>query len=202
MCGRYKLNARFEDVQKYFDLIDGDTEFEPRDEIFPGTDIFVVKRGRVPTNVFWTITERDSKGVLRRVINAKSETAHVVPMFRDALRNGRILIPATGFYEWKELPDKRKEKYAFEYADPLFAFAGIARKCEVGGKERECGVILTTEANNVVREIHTKNRMPVILRREDYEKWLDPETPLDDLKSIMQPVHDDEIKAYQVEKSK
>lgn len=198
MCGRYKLSARFEDVQKHFDLIDGQAEYQPRDEIFPGTDIFVVKRGRIPSNVFWTITERDSKGVLRRVINAKSETAHFVPMFRDAFRNGRILIPATGFYEWKELPDKRKEKYEFEYAEPLFAIAGIARECEVKGKEHECGVILTTEGNNVVREIHKKNRMPVILRKEDYDKWLDPATPLDELKRIMQPVPDDEITANPV----
>ncbi|HMS08900.1 MAG TPA: SOS response-associated peptidase family protein, partial [Pyrinomonadaceae bacterium] len=79
--------------------------------------------------------------------------------------------------------------------EPLFAFAGIARECEIKGETRECGVILTTEANEVVRPIHAKNRMPVILHKYDYEKWLDPETPPAELKKIMQPLPNEEIRA-------
>ncbi|MCA1589050.1 MAG: hypothetical protein LC730_03775 [Acidobacteria bacterium] len=37
------------------------------------------------------------------------------------------------FYEWKELADKKKEKYAFGFDEPLFAFAGILRECEIKG---------------------------------------------------------------------
>jgi putative SOS response-associated peptidase YedK len=120
-------------------------------------------------------------------------------MFRDAFRNGRVLIPATGFYEWKELGAKKKAKYEFEFDEPLFAFAGIARECEIRGEKRNCGVILTTEANEVVRPIHAKNRMPVILHKYDYEKWLDPQTPFNELRRMMRPIPNEEIAAYPVD---
>ena len=67
---------------------------------------------------------------------------------------------------------------------------------------RNCGVILTTEANDVVRPIHAKNRMPVILHRYDYDKWLDPETPMSELKRLMQPLKNEEIRAVPVAESK
>ena len=195
MCGRYKLSAVHKDVQKHFDLIDADFEIQSREEIFPGTDILVVDRNRRPEMIHWTIEDRDNTGTLRKVINAKSETVSFVQMFKEAFKNGRVLIPATGFYEWKELGDKSKEKYEFEFDEPLFAFAGIARECEIKGEPQECGVILTTEANDVVRPIHIKNRMPVILHKYDYEKWLDPDTPMEELKRIMRPVPNEEIAA-------
>ena len=133
MCGRYKLSAVHKDVQKHFDLIDADFEIQSREEIFPGTDILVVDRNRRPEMIHWTIEDRDNKGTLRKVINAKSETVSFVQMFKEAFKNGRVLIPATGFYEWKELGDKSKEKYEFEFDEPLFAFACIARECEIKG---------------------------------------------------------------------
>ncbi|MBK9165126.1 MAG: SOS response-associated peptidase [Acidobacteria bacterium] len=186
-------------MQKHFDLIDGRFVHEPQQEIFPGTEILAINREHRANRIFWTIEDRDYKGVMRKVINAKSETVHFVPMFREAFKTGRVLIPATGFFEWQEIPDKRKEKYEFEFDEPLFAFAGISRECEIKGEARECGVILTTEANDVVRPIHAKNRMPVILHKYDYEKWLDPETPSSELKKIMQPLPNEEIRAKPAE---
>lgn len=196
MCGRYKLSAIHKDVQKHFDLIDGKFDHEPNDEIFPGEDILAVTRDRRAEKIFWTIDDFDNAGNRRKVINAKSETITRVNMFKDAFREGRVLIPATGFYEWKDLSErKKKEKYEFEFDEPLFAFAGISRECEIKGEPRNCGVILTTEANDVVRPIHTKHRMPVILHKYDYEKWLDPETPFAELRRIMQPVPNEELRA-------
>ena len=90
---------------------------------------------------------------------------------------------------------KQKEKYEFEFDEPLFAFAGIARECDMKDGPRNCGVILTTEANDVVRPIHAKNRMPVILHKYDYDKWLDPATPLDEVKRLLKPIENDEIRA-------
>ena len=198
MCGRYKQNAAHADVIKHFELVDVGFEIKPRNEIFPGTDILAVDRGHHAEMIHWTIEDCDHKGVWRKVINAKSETVHFVSMFKDAFRDGRVLIPATGFYEWKENKDKSKDKYEFEFDEPLFAFAGIARPCEIKGEQRTCGVILTTEANDVVRPIHIKNRMPVILHKYDYEKWLDPATSPDELKRILRPLPNEEITAHPV----
>lgn len=200
MCGRYKQNAAHADVVKHFQLIDAGFEIKPRNEIFPGTDILAVDLEHRPEMIHWTIEDCDKRGVTRKVINAKSETVQLVKMFRDAFRESRVLIPATGFYEWKELADKQKEKYEFEFDEPLFAFAGIARPCEIKGEERTCGVILTTEANDVVRPIHAKNRMPVILHKYDYEKWLDPRTPPEELERLMRPIPNGEITARSLDR--
>lgn len=200
MCGRYKQNAAHADVVKHFQLIDAGFEIKPRNEVFPGTDILAVDLEHRPEMIHWTIEDCDNRGVTRKVINAKSETVQLVKMFRDAFRESRVLIPATGFYEWKELADKQKEKYEFEFDEPLFAFAGIARPCEIKGEERTCGVILTTEANDVVRPIHAKNRMPVILHKYDYEKWLDPRTPPEELERLMRPIPNGEITARSLDR--
>lgn len=200
MCGRYKQNAAHADVVKHFQLIDAGFEIKPRNEIFPGTDILAVDLEHRPEMIHWTIEDCDNRGVTRKVINAKSETVQLVKMFRDAFRESRVLIPATGFFEWKELADKQKEKYEFEFDEPLFAFAGIARPCEIKGEERNCGVILTTEANDVVRPIHAKNRMPVILHKYDYEKWLDPRTPPEELERLMRPIPNGEITARSLDR--
>jgi putative SOS response-associated peptidase YedK len=199
MCGRYKLSARHEDVQKHFDLIDGNFVYEPQQEIFPGTNILSIDHNRRAEQIYWTIEDCDNRGITRKVINAKSETITFVDMFKDAFRNGRVLIPASSFYEWKELHDKKKARYEFELDEPLFAFAGIARECSIKGETATCGAILTTEANDVVRPIHAKNRMPVIVHKYDYEKWLDPSTSMSELKRIMRPVPNDEIRAQEVD---
>ena len=109
-------------------------------------------------------------------INAVAETAAEKPAFREAMRRRRCLIPADGFYEWKQTGPRQKQPYSIGMADDgLFAFAGLWdqwRDAGGGGRVIESCTILTTEANPLLREIHP--RMPVILKPEDYDRWLDP----------------------------
>jgi putative SOS response-associated peptidase YedK len=206
MCGRYSMKADYQKFRKkfaflqdhYFDI----HGYKVRPEIFPGTEILAINNEHEAEDLWWTVEDCTADGRMIKAINAKSETVGKVKMFKDAFKNNRVLIPATGFFEWKELPDKKKEKYEFTFQEPLFAFAGIARECEIKGSPRQCGVILTTSANDVVRPIHAKNRMPVILHEYDYEKWLDPATPPDELERIMQPLLNEEIEAKPVEAGK
>ena len=103
--------------------------------------------------------ERDS-GL---IINARVETAAEKPMFREAVAEHRCLIPASGFYEW----DAGKNKFRFtDRNGNLLCFAGIFTRQENEGRF----VILTTGANTSMQGVH--DRMPLILRPEDYEKWL------------------------------
>jgi putative SOS response-associated peptidase YedK len=107
------------------------------------------------------------------MINARSETAHEKPAFRDALRSRRCIIPADGFYEWVRTA-KAKQPYCFEVNDgELFAFAGLwdGWKDPNGNWLKTCS-ILTTTPNAVTSAIH--DRMPVILNRDGYDLWLDP----------------------------
>ena len=193
MCGRYVLKALKDDIIKHFNLIDGLDYFDIhgyklRDEVFPGEWITAINNDNRPEDIWWTIEDKDNAGVERRAINAKAETVTKVHMFADAFRNDRVLIPATGFFEW----DARKCRQLFTFDEPLFAFGGIARDCEIKGETRRCGVIMTTDANDVVRPIHTKGRMPVVIHKYDYSSWLDSETSFNDLRRLMQPLANDE----------
>jgi putative SOS response-associated peptidase YedK len=78
-------------------------------------------------------------------------------MFAEAFRNDRVLIPATGFFEW----DRGKCRHLFTFDEPLFAFGGLARDCEIKGETRRCGVIMTTDANDVVVRSMRKGACPL-----------------------------------------
>lgn len=132
----------------------------------PVRDLSLMKWGLVPS---WS---KDSSAAAS-MINARSETAHKKPAFRDALKLRRCLIPADGFYEWKQTASS-KQPYCFEVSDgELFAFAGLWEgwKDSNGNWLKTCS-ILTTTPNALTSAVH--DRMPVILDSMDYDLWLDP----------------------------
>lgn len=109
-------------------------------------------------------------------LNAKIETLREVPSFKNILTQ-RCLIPVTGFYEWKHLDKKGKhlEKYLITVEDSeIFCFAGLWNKCAnpETGNMIETYSIITTEANELMATIHSKNRMPVILKPDLEMDWL------------------------------
>lgn len=185
MCGRYHLRAKREDILKHFDLIESFDIHGPvnRSEIFPGTAIYSIDSDRHVRERHWTIVEPDNYGKTQRVINARSETVTKVKMFRDYFDANRCLIPATGFFEW----DTAKGRHDFTFDDEIIAFGGIARPSVIKNIEADCAVIMTVKGNDVIRPIHIKDRMPLIIRRQDYASWLDPETDFVDLRRMMQP---------------
>ena len=87
--------------------------------------------------------------------------------------SGRCLILADSFFEFTPQADpkaKRKHKWKFTLKDqPMFAIAGICRKDEKVG---EAVTMLTTEPGADVKPYH--NRQIVILKPEDFARWLDP----------------------------
>jgi putative SOS response-associated peptidase YedK len=82
-------------------------------------------------------------------------------------------VPADGFYEWKK-DGNTKQPYCFEVnGGDLFALAGLwDRWKNPQGEVIESCTILTTTPNSLLSDIH--DRMPVILRPDDYDLWLDP----------------------------
>lgn len=196
MCGRYERRALREDIIRYFNIVDGLDYFDihgykANPEVFPGEWMMAINKENRPEDIWWTIEDIDNSGVYRRAINAKAETVTKVNMFSEAFRTDRVLIPATGFFEW----DAKKQRHLFTFDEPLFAFGGIARDCKIKDETRRCGVILTTEANEIVSPIHTKGRMPVVIHKYDYAKWLDPDTPFSELRRMMLPMPGEETRA-------
>lgn len=198
MCGRYKMTADERALFEKFPYLHQDEYFDihgykKSPEIFPGTEILAINNRHKAEDIWWTIEDRDAKGIWRKAINAKAENLLWAEMFKDAFKTDRVLIPATGLFEWHQLPDKSKKKYEIWFDEPLFAFGGIARTCQIKNEEKRCGVIITTKPNSVFAEIHnSKQRQAVVIHGYDHEKWLDPETPLSELKRLMEPVSDAE----------
>ncbi len=117
---------------------------------------------------------KDPKGSLAP-INIRSETVMEKPMFRRAFARQRCLVLADGFYEWKR-EGSAKRPFFFSLNDSRpFAFAGLyeTRRGEGTAAPLVSCAIFTTEANEILRPIH--DRMPVILDRESYALWCDPE---------------------------
>jgi putative SOS response-associated peptidase YedK len=180
MCGRYRLSRRKQIIEEHFDAVSDAENWEPRFNIAPTQPVPVIRQNpseptRHLSQMRWGLIPSWSMdpSAAARMINARSETAHTLPAFREAMRYRRCLIPADGFYEWKRA-GKSKQPFCFEVQeDQLFAFAGLWEgwKDPSGTWIKTC-TILTTTANSVTSAVH--DRMPVILNPYDYDVWLDP----------------------------
>ncbi len=201
MCGRYSLEAKSKDIVEAFALSEA-IAIIPRYNIAPTQTAPVLRLDRESGAcrldvIKWGLTPRWAKGQ-RPIINARSETIDQKPSFRSAFRHRRCLVPATGFFEWQKL-GSAKQPFHIRLCDRgVFAFAGIWDRFESGdGGPVECFAILTTAPNRTMAPIH--NRMPVILDRAAYERWLDQEVEsAEPLADIMGSASDDLLEAYPV----
>jgi putative SOS response-associated peptidase YedK len=180
MCGRYTLQVSPAELAEIFAVLET-IEWSPRYNIAPtqtvaavrpaeqgsGRELALLKWGLIPS---WG---KDAK-IASSLINARADTVATKPAFRAALRKKRCLIPADGFYEWRAVPgQKTKQPYFIRVRDvPVFAFAGLWEHwINPQGTRMDTCTIITTDANELMRQIHT--RMPVILDPADYACWLD-----------------------------
>jgi putative SOS response-associated peptidase YedK len=139
-----------------------------------------------------------------RMINVRSEEAASKSAFRSALKRQRCLVPCTGFFEWKAVADEGSKKpkkqpyYIRRQDDGVFALAGLWERWHASdGALVESYSILTTKPNELVSSLH--DRMPVIVRRDDYDFWLDPNMQdAERLRSIFAPFPADDLVANPV----
>ncbi|HEV7998903.1 MAG TPA: SOS response-associated peptidase [Planctomycetaceae bacterium] len=177
MCGRFTLRTPAADLIEIFEVARS-FDLTPRYNIAPTQQVAAVRevqgaRELVPLRWGLLPAWSDAAGG-PPMINARSETAADRPAFRNAFRSRRCLIPADGFYEWRKTGGDAKQPYLITLRDELpFAFAGLWERCR-GPDEKvvESCTILTTDANDRLRELH--DRMPVILPPDHYGPWLDP----------------------------
>ncbi|HWT73355.1 MAG TPA: SOS response-associated peptidase [Mobilitalea sp.] len=166
MCGRY--NFTVEQSDEVLEILEKlNAKFQGKEartgEVFPTNlaPILIEEKKEIsPTLSVWGFPKFDGKGV---IINARSETAFEKKTFRDSLLNRRCIIPSTGFYEWDS--EKRKYLFRLEGTNALY-MAGLYM---YSGEEMRY-VILTTDANESMKEIH--NRMPLVILKEDIGTWI------------------------------
>jgi putative SOS response-associated peptidase YedK len=181
MCGRFVGFSALETLLKRFPIDEANVQVKPSYNIAPTQEVLSVARyegknhlvrfhwGLVP---FWA---KDTS-IGRRMINARSETVAKKPSFRTAFKNRRCLILADGFYEWGGEKGQKQPMYLTLPNGSPFAFAGLWETWDNQGKDSvpyRSATILTREASESVVPIH--NRMPVILKPDAYQFWLDRE---------------------------
>lgn len=130
------------------------------------------------------------------LINARAETIDVKPAFREACRQRRCLIPASGFYEWtKNKEGGRDPWFILPKNHEVIAFGGIWQEWIVEGKTQvtSCAIV-TCGANEALSAIH--HRMPVILEPENFGLWLGEEGL--GAANLMRPAANDLLRFYRV----
>jgi putative SOS response-associated peptidase YedK len=204
MCGRFGLTRPDKlDLQRYgIDEIPPQT---PRFNIPPSSDILVVRERKGVTEaemIRWGLVPSWAKdpSIGNRMANVRSDTALEKPTFRAAMQKRRCLIPADVFYEWQDVPgQKRRKPYAVALRDgEIFALGGIweAWRAKESGEWVITCAILTTEPNELLATIH--DRMPVMIRPEDYRAWIDPSVQMGDVSRLVAPFPAEEMRTWEI----
>jgi len=176
MCGRYLITSAPEAFRRLFGYPE-QPNFPPRYNVAPTQPVPIVRiveGKRQFALVRWGLIPPWVKDPRKftLLINARGESANEKPAFRNAMRRRRCLVPADGFYEWKN-EGGRKHPYCVRPRDggPI-AFAGLWETwMGPNGEEMETATIITTAANRELARLH--ERMPVIVPPEAFDLWLD-----------------------------
>lgn len=181
MCGRYARKSAQELLAEWFEMEleqmrqapptwnAAPQSFQPVVWLNPETgrrEMPLMRWGLIPS---WA---KDTRIGLS-TINARAEEAATKPAFRDALKKRRCLVPADAYYEWQKTGPKTRQPYAITLTggQPI-AFAGLWESWrKADGQPLETFTVLTIAANQRLAAIH--DRMPVIVERENYARWLD-----------------------------
>jgi putative SOS response-associated peptidase YedK len=123
--------------------------------------------------------DKDKRLFNSRRVSAKGQVIWKSPVWGEAIRKRRCLIPINAFYEWNQNQTKgRRDRYRVESLEPAMCLGGIF---EINTDGEMFLSICTTEANEKMAEIH--HRMPVIIDKKNSEAWLrsDNEQDIDQL---------------------
>ncbi|MGN6484246.1 MAG: SOS response-associated peptidase [Thermomicrobiales bacterium] len=204
MCGRLVRDETDEIAREYFtegQLALYFEQIEPGFNLAPGQALSVIVENRHGERelrkMHWGLRRPWSRLDSRAPSNARAETILALPTFRDLVARKRCLVPMTGYYEWQQRGG-RKIPYFITTDRPLCCFAGIydAWLLPDGEIAASYAIITTTPAESIA---HIHDRMPVILRPEDEDRWLsrsvrDARAMVD----LLKPYPSDRLKSWRV----
>ncbi|HEX4774945.1 MAG TPA: SOS response-associated peptidase [Candidatus Saccharimonadales bacterium] len=200
MCGRYTL-ADVDHLKQHYNLATVPKDLHKNFNVAPTQTMPVIsdsEDGRHIELMRWGIPRFVGPGKVRDVFNTRADKAF--GSWKKLVMTQRILVPATGFYEWKLLDDKTKQPYfIFPKDEQLFSFAGVWNIWEDEDKRKiKVYSIMTTEPNKEMADIH--KRMPVILHPEDEASWVTPSHDNDRsaIEALLRPYEDNGLKMYEV----
>jgi putative SOS response-associated peptidase YedK len=205
MCYQYSLKAKNKNLEKRYSA-EMDEEVDVPETVLSAFNnklklpivtsenkIKLFKWGLIPS---WSKT----KELKFNTANAKMENIDSKPTWKEAFKNQRCLIPATAFYEWRTIG---KSKYPYEISlkeESIFSFAGIWDEWldKTSGEIISSFSIITCKANDMMGKIHnTKQRMPVILNKQNELLWLNSSNS-EELIKLLSPMDSSDMKAHTV----
>lgn len=185
MCFFMQQKSNYKDVEDRFDAeVDNIDAFLQSEDIngfaHPNVPIIINQNPKIiQTNYSWGLVPEWSSNIdfRKNTLNGRIETINDKPTYSEVTHN-RCLVITSGFYEWRWLDEKgkQKEKYlVVSQENEIFAFAGLYStwKNPIDNEVLNSFTILTTEANPTMEYIHNhKKRMPIILKQKDELNWL------------------------------
>ncbi len=190
MCGRY-VTPTMAEMERYWELTNAQIRnpLEQRFNVAPTVQVPIIFQGDatlLQDSARWGLIPVwwDKPKPPNFTFNTRIEEAATKPMWRVPLRESRCLVPAIGWYEWKEAEGvdsatgeikKVKQPYFIHLPERrMVAFAGLMSARWVTPDKiavsYSCS-ILTKEAEGAAADVHT--RMPVILPQPAHAAWLD-----------------------------
>jgi putative SOS response-associated peptidase YedK len=204
MCGRFTQQRPTSEIARIFEADDLADDPGGWFNVAPTDDAAVVVQRddrRAVVRYGWGLVPgwaADAR-IASRAFNARAETITTSPLFRDAFRRRRCLVPVDGFYEWRRDGAARRPLRIHDPADGLLALAGLwtGRRDDETGEWRRTFTIVTTRPNTFMAPIH--DRMPVVVPRDAWSRWLEP-APADpaELRALLEPREDVALAAYPV----
>lgn len=158
-------------------------DFQPRYNLAPTQELLLIceNHGRQARLARWGLIASSGQPKSLSTFNARAETAERSPIFREAFRVHRALIPLGGAYEWTGDKAARRPLAITRTDGRPLVCAGLW--AEVDG-QASC-TILTTAPVGVFAEVH--DRMPLLLPQDRWQAWLDPATPLPQVRALLTP---------------
>lgn len=186
MCGRFTQAMSWKKLHDLYQMPRQATplNLRPRYNGCPTQDFAVFWRDgseRTVAKLRWGVIPgwaKDAK-IGSRLINARSETVHEKPAFRAAFRRRRCLVPADGWLEWREEETGKQPWWITRTNREPVSFAGLWERWDKGDEPIETFTILTTAAAAALADVH--HRQPAILKAEDFDEWLSPDSPAERL---------------------
>jgi len=207
MCGRYTIAVTMQQLMMFYQIEEQPNDLHlPRFNVAPTQLVPAIIHDGIANrlgSLRWGLVPswaKDEK-IGSKMINARAETVAEKPAFKKLIAHKRCIIPADGFYEWKQGANGKQPMRITLRSGQLFAMAGLYDTwLSPSGEKLHTCTIITTEPNKLVAEIH--NRMPVILHPEAEQQWLDRKiTNVQRLLPLLEPYPEEIMRAYPVSKN-